>query len=124
MSAAAVHIPIIRMDGFLVVSMQDDLTDRDVLALQERLTERIATSSARGVLIDVSAVSIVDSFTGRVLADLASVSHLLDAKTVVVGIQPAVAMTLVELGLELTGVETALDVDDGLARLREAERRR
>lgn len=112
------RIPILRMGPYLLVTIQVDMHDRLAMALQDDLTERIVTTRAKGVLIDISAVTIVDSFMGRMLADVAAMSRVLDAETVVVGMQPAVAITLVELGLTLTGVRTALDVDRGMALLR------
>lgn len=119
------RIPILRIGDILLVSIQVDLQDHVAMALQEDLAERIVESSANGVLIDISALEIVDSFIGRMINTIASVSRVLDAETVVVGMSPAVAITLVELGLSLTGVRTALDVDRGLAMLnaqrREAE---
>lgn len=119
------RIPILRIGDILLVSIQVDLQDHVAIALQEDLAERIVESSANGVLIDISALEIVDSFIGRMINTIASVSRVLDAETVVVGMSPAVAITLVELGLSLTGVRTALDVDRGLAMLnaqpREAE---
>jgi rsbT antagonist protein RsbS len=111
------RIPILKLGQFLLVTIQVDMHDRLALALQDDLTHRIVQTSARGVLIDISALEIVDSFIGRVLSNIATVSQLLDAETVVVGMQPAVAITLVELGLALTGVRTALDVDRGMALL-------
>ena len=114
------RIPILMLQDCLLVTIQVDMHDRLALMLQEDLTERIVRSRARGVLMDISSLEIVDSFMGRVLANLASMSRLLDAETVVVGMQPAVAITLVELGLSLPGIRTALNVDAGLALLREA----
>ncbi len=111
------RIPILRIGDILLVSIQVDLQDHIAIALQEDLAERIVQSSANGVLIDISALEIVDSFVGRMINTIASVSRVLDAKTVVVGMRPAVAITLVELGLSLPGVRTALDVDRGLAML-------
>jgi rsbT antagonist protein RsbS len=111
------RIPILRIGDILLVSIQVDLQDHVAIALQEDLAERIVESSANGVLIDISALEIVDSFIGRMINTIASVSRVLDAETVVVGMRPAVAITLVELGLSLTGVRTALDVDRGLAML-------
>lgn len=111
------RIPILRIGDILLVSIQVDLQDHVAMALQEDLAERIVESSANGVLIDISALEIVDSFIGRMINTIASVSRVLDAETVVVGMRPAVAITLVELGLSLTGVRTALDVDRGLAML-------
>lgn len=112
------HIPILRMGEFLLVTIQVDMHDRLVMALQDDLTERIIQTGARGVLIDISALEIVDSFIGRMIANISSMARILDAETVVVGMQPAVAITLVELGLSLEGVRTALDVEKGMNRLR------
>lgn len=114
------RIPILRLGELLLVSIQVDMHDRLALALQDDLAERIVQTGARGVLIDISALEIVDSFIGRVLANIASVARVLDAETVVVGMQPAVAITLVELGLTLPGIRTALDVNRGMALLRES----
>ena len=109
------RIPILKMGRALLVTIQVDMHDRLAMALEEDLTARIAETGARGVLIDISSLEIVDSFIGRMLDSIAGVSRLLDAKTVVVGMRPAVAITLVELGLSLTGVSTALNVERGLA---------
>jgi len=117
------RIPILQMGRFLLVTIQVDMHDRLALQLQDDLTERIVKDSARGVLIDISSLEIVDSFIGRVLGNIAAMSHVLDAKTVVTGMQPAVAITLVELGLTLPGVRTALDVERGMALLRGDGRR-
>jgi rsbT antagonist protein RsbS len=111
------RIPILRIGDILLVSIQVDLQDQIALALQEDLAERIVETGANGVLIDISSLEIVDSFIGRMISTTASVSAVLDARTVVVGMRPAVAITLVELGLSLNGVSTALDVDRGLAML-------
>ena len=108
------RIPILKMGGYLLVSIQVDMHDRLALQLQDDLTSRIAETSARGVLIDISALEMVDSFIGRMLANIAAMSRVLDAETVVVGMQPAVAITLVELGMSLTGVRTALNVERGM----------
>ena len=108
------RIPILKMGAFLLVTIQIDLYDRLALHLEEDLVKMVEKTSAKGVLIDISAVSIVDSFMGRILGNIASMSRLLDARTVVVGMQPAVAITLVELGLPLNGVSTALDVEKGM----------
>jgi rsbT antagonist protein RsbS len=113
-------IPIMRIGDCLLVTIQVDMHDRMALALQEDLAEKIVATRARGVMIDISALEIVDSFIGRMLNNIAAISRVLDALTVVVGMQPAVAITLVELGLTLTGVRTALDVDKGLAVVRRA----
>ncbi|OKJ20050.1 anti-anti-sigma factor [Streptomyces sp. CB00316] len=112
------RVPVLRIGDVLLVSIQVDLEDQTVLNLQEDLAEQIVSRSARGVVIDITAVEIVDSFVGRMLATIASISRLLDAETVVVGMRPAVAITLVELGLSLGGVRTALDLEKGLALLR------
>ena len=114
------RVPILRIGEILLVSIQIDLQDHIALALQDDLSNKIVETGARGVLIDISALEIVDSFIGRMISTTAAVSRILDAETVVVGMQPAVAITLVELGLTLAGVRTALDVDRGLALLREA----
>jgi rsbT antagonist protein RsbS len=114
------RIPVLRMGGFLLVTIQVDMHDQLALQLQDDLTNRIAQTGARGVLIDISSLDLVDSFIGRTLSDIAAMSRVLDAETVVVGMQPAVAITLVELGLSLPGVRTALDVESGMALLREA----
>jgi len=108
------RIPILKMGPFLLVTIQIDLYDRLALHLEEDLVSMVEKTAAKGVLIDISAVSIVDSFMGRILGNIASMSKLLDAQTVVVGMQPAVAITLVELGLPLRGVSTALDVEKGM----------
>src|SRR6478736_162323 len=112
------QIPILKIGDCLLVSIQVDMHDKLAMALQDQLTNRIVSSRARGVMIDISALEIVDSFIGRTLNDIAAMSRVLDAVTVVVGMQPAVAITLVELGLKLEGVRTALDVDKGLALIR------
>ncbi|MEV6752413.1 STAS domain-containing protein [Streptomyces sp. NPDC051214] len=112
------RVPILRIGDVLVVSIQFDLEDQTVLQLQEDLAEQIVNRSAQGVIIDITALEIVDSFVGRMLATIADISRMLDARTVVVGMRPAVAITLVELGLSLGGVSTALDLEKGLARLR------
>jgi len=109
------RIPILKIGDVLLVTIQVDMHDQLAAALEEDLTGRIVSAGARGVLIDISALEIVDSFIGRMLDNIAAVSRILDAATVVVGMRPAVAITLVELGLSLTGVKTALDVDRGLA---------
>jgi rsbT antagonist protein RsbS len=112
------HIPILKMGNFLLVTIQVDMHDRLAMTLQNDLTNRIAQTRAQGVLIDISALEIVDSFIGRVLGNIAKMSQVLDAQTVVVGMQPAVAITLVELGLSLTGIRTALNVEKGMSLLR------
>jgi len=112
------RIPILQMGEFLLVTIQVDMHDRLALALQDDLTAKIVDVSARGVLIDISSLEIVDSFIGRMLANIAAMSRILDAATVVVGMKPAVAITLVELGLSLTGVRTALNVEKGMDLLR------
>ena len=112
------RIPIQRMGEFLLVTIQVDMHDQLALTLQEDLTTMISKKNAKGVLIDISALEIVDSFIGRMIADISAMSRLLDARTVLVGMQPAVAITLVELGLSLTGVRTALNVERGMRLLR------
>ena len=112
------EIPILQIGDCLLVSIQVDMHDQLALSLQDDLTVRIVGSRARGVMIDISALEIVDSFIGRMLNNIAAMSRVLDAVTVVVGMRPAVAITLVELGLTLTGVRTALNVDKGLAMIR------
>ena len=111
------RIPILKIGGFLLVSIQVDMHDRLAMQLQDDLTSRISSSGARGVLIDISGLEMVDSFIGRMLSNIAAMSRVLDAQTVVVGMRPAVAITLVELGLSLPGVRTALDVERGMALL-------
>ena len=118
------RVPVLRMGEVLLVTIQIDLQDHVALALQDDLSARIVQTGARGVLIDISGLEIVDSFIGRMLATMASISRLLDAETVVVGMRPAVAITLVELGLSMGGVRTALDMDKGLAMLGVSTRRR
>jgi rsbT antagonist protein RsbS len=112
------RIPILRMGRFLLVTIQVDMHDRLALALQDDLTNRIAETGAHGVLLDISALEIVDSFIGRIIANIAAMARVLDATTVVVGMQPAVAITLVELGLSLPGVRTALNIERGIELLR------
>src|SRR5258707_13462201 len=114
------RVPILALGDVLLVSIQVDLEDQLALALQEDLSERIVSSGAHGVIIDITALDIVDSFVGRMLATVAAVSKVLDADTVVVGMRPAVAITLVELGLQLRGIRTALNVELGLQLLRRA----
>jgi rsbT antagonist protein RsbS len=113
------HIPILKVHTALLVSIQVDMHDRLAMQLQDDLTTRITQTKARGVLIDISALDVVDSFIGRMLGNIAAISRVLDAVTVVVGMQPAVAITLVELGLQLDGVRTALNVERGLSLLNE-----
>ena len=113
-------IPILRMGEFLLVTIQVDMHDRLAITLQDDLTNRISETGARGVLIDISSLEIVDSFIGRMLGNIASMSRVLDADTVVVGMRPAVAITLVELGMSLEGVRTALNVDAGMELLRKS----
>jgi rsbT antagonist protein RsbS len=112
------RIPILQMGEFLLVTIQVDMHDRLAMTLQDDLTNRISQTHANGVLIDISALEIVDSFIGRILGNIAKMSRVMDAETVVVGMQPAVAITLVELGLSLTGIRTALNVEKGMALLR------
>lgn len=112
------RIPILQLGELLLVTIQVDMHDRLAMALQDDLTGRIAATGARGVLIDISCLEIVDSFIGRMIANIAGMARVLDAETVVVGMQPAVAITLVELGLSLAGVRTALNVDKGMRLLR------
>lgn len=114
------RIPILKMGEFLLVTIQVDMHDRLAMTLQEDLTDRIVQVKAGGVLIDISSLEIVDSFIGRMLANIASMARILDAETVVVGMRPAVAITLVELGMSLPGVRTALNVEQGMAVLRES----
>jgi rsbT antagonist protein RsbS len=113
------RIPILQMGRALLITIQVDMHDQLALALEEDLSAKISSSGARGVLIDISALEIVDSFIGRMLDNIASVSKLMDAETVVVGMRPAVAITLVELGLSLSGVRTALNVDRGMSIIRQ-----
>ena len=114
------RIPILKMGSFLLVTIQVDMHDRLALSLQDDLTGRIVSDRAKGVLIDISALDIVDSFIGRTLANIAAMARILDAETVVVGMQPSVAITLVELGLSLPGIRTALNVDLGMDLLRDS----
>ena len=111
------RIPILRIGNLLLVTIQVDMHDRLALQLQDDLTSRISTTGARGVLLDISSLEIVDSFIGRMISNIAAMARVLDAETVVVGMQPAVAITLVELGLSLPGVRTALDIDKGMSLL-------
>jgi len=112
------RIPILKVGRVLVVPVQVDMDDATVLGLQERILAELERTGARGVLIDISMLEMVDSFIGRMLSDIAAMARIMDARTVVVGIQPAVAITLVELGLELRGVDTVLNVDEGIKLLR------
>ncbi len=117
------RIPILKMGEFLLVSIQVDMHDRLALKLQDDLTEQIVKHRAHGVMIDISALEMVDSFIGRMLSNIANMARLLDAATVVVGMQPSVAITLVELGLPMRGIRTALDVEKGMTALRSAVNR-
>jgi len=114
------RIPILKMGPFLLVTIQVDMHDQLAMQLQDDLTSRIVAVRARGVLIDISSLEIVDSFIGRMISNIAGMARVLDAETVVVGMQPAVAITLVELGLSLEGVRTALNVDKGMALLQKS----
>jgi rsbT antagonist protein RsbS len=116
------RIPILRMGNQLLVTIQVDMHDQLALALQDDLTAKIVKTGVKGVLIDISALEMVDSFIGRMIANISAMSSVLDARTVVVGMQPAVAITLVELGLSLTGVQTALNVERGMTLLASALR--
>jgi rsbT antagonist protein RsbS len=116
------RIPILKMGHFLLVTIQVDMHDRLAIALQDDLTERIVRDHAHGVLIEISALDIVDSFIGRMLGNIAGMARILDAETVVVGMQPSVAITLVELGLSLPGIRTALNVERGMDLLRQSLR--
>ncbi|CAN7434429.1 MULTISPECIES: STAS domain-containing protein [Pseudomonas] len=116
------RIPILQMGGFLLVTIQVDMHDQLALTLQDDLSERISKTSARGVLIDISALDMVDSFIGRMIGTISGLSKIMDAETVLVGMQPAVAITLVELGLTLPGVSTALNVERGMKLLQERVR--
>ncbi len=111
------RIPILKMGDFLLVTIQVDMHDRIAMTLQDDLTARIVSHRSKAVLIDISSLEIVDSFIGRMLANIAAMSRVLDAETVVVGMRPAVAITLVELGMPLKGVRTALNVEKGMALL-------
>ena len=114
------RIPILRMGEFLLVTLQVDMHDQLALRLQDDLTHMIQAKSAKGVLIDISALEMVDSFMGRMIGDISGMARILDARTVLVGMQPAVAITLVELGLSLPGVDTALNVERGVQLLNRA----
>ncbi|MES2634363.1 MAG: STAS domain-containing protein [Pseudomonadota bacterium] len=116
------RIPILQMGEFLLVTIQVDMQDQTALALQDDLAGKISNTSAKGVLIDISALEIVDSFVGRMLASISGIARIMDASTVVVGMQPAVAITLVELGLSLEGVRTALNVERGMELLRQSRK--
>src|SRR5262249_8229379 len=116
------RIPILKMGDYLLVTIQVDMHDRLALALQDDLTVRIVKERAHGVLIDISSLEIVDSFIGRMLGNIAAMASVLDAATVVVGMRPGVAITLVELGLSLPGVQTALNVEKGMRLLRDSTR--
>ncbi|WP_166222894.1 STAS domain-containing protein [Pseudomonas atagonensis] len=117
------RIPILQMGEFLLVTIQVDMHDQLALTLQDDLSERISKSSARGVLIDISALDMVDSFIGRMISTISGLSKIMDAETMLVGMQPAVAITLVELGLTLPGVSTALNVERGMKLLQERVRK-
>ena len=114
------HIPILKLGEFLLVTIQVDMHDRLAMTLQDDLTAQIVKTKARGVLIDISALQLVDSFIGRMLSNIARMSRMLDADTIIVGMQPQVAITLVELGLSLKGIRTALNVDKGMELLQAA----
>ncbi len=120
--AAYTRIPILKLDEILIVSIQVDMNDQIAMTLQDDLAERIVATGAHGVLIDISSLHLVDSFIGRMIVTVATIASVLDAQTVVVGMQPAVAITLVELGLSLRGVKTALNMEAGLRMLRESLR--
>jgi rsbT antagonist protein RsbS len=117
------RIPILRMGRFLLVTIQVDMHDRLALALQDDLMEQIREQHAQGVLLDISALDVVDSFIGRMIGNIAAMARVLDADTVVTGMRPAVAITLVELGLSLPGVRTALDIERGMALLQKSHGR-
>ena len=116
------RIPILKMGPYLLVTIQVDMHDRIAMTLQDELTQRIVSERARGVLLDISSVDVVDSFIGRMIGNIASMSRVLDAETVVVGMRPAVAITLVELGLALPNIRTALNVDAGMTLLKSARK--
>jgi rsbT antagonist protein RsbS len=111
------RIPILKMGEFLLVSIQVDMHDQLAITLQDDLTQQIVTHRAHGVLIDISSLEIVDSFIGRMIGNIAGMARMLDAETVLVGMKPAVAITLVELGMELPGVKTSLNIEKGMAML-------
>ena len=115
----AQRIPVLKVGRVLVVPIQVDMDDQTVISLQERILAELERTGARGVLIDISLLEMIDSFIGRMLSDIAAMARVMDARTVVVGMRPAVAITLVELGLELRGVETVLNVDEGIKLLRD-----
>jgi len=114
------RIPILKMGNYLLVTIQVDMHDRLAMTLQDDLTSKVVNTRAKAVLIDISALEMVDSFIGRMIANIAAMARILDAETVVVGMRPAVAITLVELGMPLKGVRTALDVEKGMALLRDS----
>ncbi|MCF2133954.1 MULTISPECIES: STAS domain-containing protein [Burkholderiaceae] len=116
------RIPILRLGDYLIVTIQVDMHDRLAMSLQDDLTDRIVKDGAKGVLIDISALDVVDSFIGRMISNTAAMATVLDAQTVVVGMQPSVAITLVELGLTLNGVCTALNIEKGMALLQQRRR--
>lgn len=118
------RVPILKIGDILLVSIQTDLADQTALALQEDLAERVVATGCRGVVIDISGLDVVDSFVGRTLSTIAAISRVLDAETVVVGMRPAVAITLVELGLSLHGIRTALNVERGMELLAQARAER
>ena len=118
------RIPILQMGEFLLVTIQVDMHDQLAMTLQDDLSERISRTSARGVLIDISALDMVDSFIGRMIGTISGLSRIMDAQTVLVGMQPAVAITLVELGMSLPGVSTALNVERGMKLLQDRVRER
>ena len=115
----AQRIPVLKVGRVLIVPIQVDMDDQTVISLQERILAELERTGARGVLIDISLLEMIDSFIGRMLSDIAAMARVMDARTVVVGMRPAVAITLVELGLELRGVETVLNVDEGIKLLRD-----
>jgi rsbT antagonist protein RsbS len=117
------RIPILKMGDFLVVSVQEEMHDRLARTLQDELSERIYNTSAKGVLIDISTIQVVDSFIGRMIANIAGISGIMDARTVITGMPPAVAITLVEMGIMLPGVLTALNIEDGMKLLLNASER-